>query len=158
MEPSGFAGRTLLQAEAAFLAAPWESVVVRLGGIYGPGRTRLLEQVAHGEATIPTRPTFTNRIHRDDAAGILAHLLHLPRPDPVYLGVDTDPAERGEVLRWLADRLGVPSPPTVPEPSTRGNKRASSARLIRSGYRFMYPTYREGYAALIAAHEAGYDA
>lgn len=152
-EPSGFAGRTLLRAEQEVLAAPWTSIVLRLGGIYGPGRTRLLDQVRRGEATAPSVPTYTNRIHRDDAAGALQHLLLLPAPAPVYLGVDHDPAERGEVLAWLAERLGAPAPRVSSEVTTRGNKRTRNDRLVQSGYVFRYPTYREGYASLIPAHE-----
>lgn len=152
IDPSGFAGRTLLRAEQEVLAAPWSATVLRLGGIYGPGRTRLLEQVRRGEATIPATPTYTNRIHRDDAAGALHHLLFLPDPAPVYLGVDHDPAERGEVLTWLAQQIGAPTPEVSPQCTTRGNKRARNDRLVQSGYRFLYPSYREGYAALISAH------
>lgn len=151
-DPSGFAGRTLLRAEQQVLGAPWTATVLRLGGIYGPGRTRLLEQVRRGEATAPSTPTYTNRIHRDDAAGALRHLLLLPEPDPVYLGVDHDPAERGEVLSWLAQQLGAPAPRVDTHRTTRGNKRARNDRLVHSGYRFRYPTYREGYASLIPAH------
>jgi nucleoside-diphosphate-sugar epimerase len=152
-DPSGFAGRTLLRAEQEVLAAPWTATVLRLGGIYGPGRTRLVEQVRNGEATAPSTPTYTNRIHRDDAAGALRHLLLMPDPEPVYLGVDHEPAERGEVLAWLAERLGAPEPRVSPQTTTRGNKRARNDRLVRSGYQFRYPTYREGYASLIPAHE-----
>lgn len=157
-EPSGFTGRTLVRAEQEVLGAPWTAVVIRLGGIYGPGRTRLLDQVRRGEATIPAVPTYTNRIHRDDAAGALEHLLLLEDPDPVYLGVDHDPAERGVVLRWLADRLGAPQPTMSSQTSTRGNKRARNDRLTQSGYRFVYPTFREGYEALIAPRGTGADA
>lgn len=150
--PSSFAGRTLLDGEAIVLGARPVGVVLRLGGIYGPGRTRLVDQVRAGEAVIPPRPVYTNRIHRDDAAGALHHLLTLPDPEPVYLGVDHDPAERAVVLRWLAARLGAPPPRVAtPEdaPTTRGNKRARNDRLVSSGYTFRYPTFREGYAAML---------
>ena len=147
--PSGFAGRTLLAGERLIRESSVpRPVVVRLGGIYGPGRTRLLDRVRRGEATCPPEPTYTNRIHRDDAAGVLRHVLRLDAPEAVYLGVDTDPAERCVVLSWLADRLGVPRPATG-EPSSRGSKRASSARVVVSGYAFRYPTFREGYAAML---------
>ena len=62
------------------------------------------------------------------------------------------PAPRALVVRWLARELGVPSPPADPE-DERGpytNKRCSSARLVRAGYRFEYPTFRSGYRALLA--------
>lgn len=148
-EPSGFTGRAVLAGERIVRESTVpHPVVVRLGGIYGPGRTRLLDRVRAGEATCPPEPTYSNRIHRDDAAGVLRHVLLLDAPEEVYLGVDTDPAERCEVLTWLADRLGAPRPGTG-EPSTRGNKRASSDRLVASGYTFRYPTFREGYAATI---------
>ena len=147
--PSSFAGRTVLGGERLVLdsGAP-HPTVVRLGGIYGPGRTRLLDRVGRGEATCPPEPTYTNRIHRDDAAGAIRHLLALDDPATVYLGVDTDPAERCEVLTWLAEQLGAPPPGPGPG-STRGNKRASSARLQASGYRFRYPSFREGYRAIL---------
>jgi len=147
--PEGFTGRLVLAGEGVVRTsgAP-HPVVVRLGGIYGPGRTRLLEQVRAGEATCPPEPTYTNRIHRDDAAGILRHLLAFDDPDEVYVGVDSDPAERCEVLRWLADRLGAPPPQPGPG-RTRGNKRASNGRILATGYQFRYPTFREGYAAMI---------
>ena len=147
--PSGFAGRAVRSGERLIRESGVpHPVVVRLGGIYGPGRTRLLDRVRAGAATCPHEPTYTNRVHRDDAAGILRHVLLLDAPEEIYLGVDTDPAERCEVLTWLADRLGAPRPGTGAS-STRGNKRASSARLVASGYTFRYPTFREGYAAMI---------
>lgn len=165
-EPGGFSGRRLLEGEAVVRGAPWPGVVLRLGGIYGPGRTRLVEGVRSGRARLRTGPPlYTNRIHRDDCAGALAHLLALPRPDPVYVGVDREPADEADVLRWLAARLGVPAPPVAEDGSeiptggaprrARGSKRCSSALLVASGYAFRFPTFREGYAALIEAGDAG---
>lgn len=149
--PSSFAGRTVLEGEAIVRgsAIPWPTVI-RLGGIYGPGRTRLVESVRRGEATCPPPPSYTNRIHRDDAAGAIRHLLSLPEPAQVYTGVDTDPAERCEVLTWLAEQLGAPPPATVLTGGRRGNKRVDSSRLRSSGYRFRHPTFREGYRAVLA--------
>lgn len=152
-EPSGFRGRVLLEAEESLRGRDGPVVVVRLGGIYGPGRTRLVDRVRDGEARCTGgEPRYSNRIHRDDCAGALRHLLGHPDPRPLYLGVDREPAERCEVLRWLARRLGVPEPPVVEEGggSRRSNKRCSSDRLVEDGYTFRHPTFREGYGALLA--------
>lgn len=142
----------LVEAEQRLAAGPFPGVVLRLGGIYGAGRTRLVARVRDGRAACTEGPpVYSNRIHRDDAAGALQHLLSLPQPDPVYLGVDDDPADRCEVLRFLADRLGVPPPPVRPGRAGRpGNKRCRNRRLRSSGYRLRYPSYRDGYGELLA--------
>ena len=150
--PSGFSGRRVLEGEERFRARPIPSVSLRLGGIYGPGRTRLLRRVASGEAVCPEGPpVYTNRIHSEDAAGALHHLLEHPAPEPIYLGVDHEPADLCDVLRFLARRLGVDPPRSAPreEAGRRGSKRCSSRRLRAGGYRFLYPTYRQGYDELI---------
>lgn len=155
-EPEHWSGRILLEAEALARRCAPEAVVVRCGGIYGPGRTRLVDRARRG-ATYPAgAPRWTNRIHRDDCAGVLAHLLRLPNPEPLYLGVDDEPASLEEVLRWLAARVGAPEPCAVAASDDdarheRSNKRCSNARLRASGYAFRFPTFREGYAALIGA-------
>lgn len=139
-----------------------DAVVVRLGGIYGPGRTRLVEQVRAGRLPRPLgaeAARYTNRIHRDDAAGLFAHLMAVEDPAPLYLGVDSDPAPRGVLLEFLAELVGVelPSGPgdAAPGPAERparnpGSKRCSNARALASGYRFAFPSFREGYRALLA--------
>ena len=78
----------------------WWSVSV---GIYGPGRTRLIDSVRDGSAVGPVGPpVFTNRIHRDDCARVLEHLLFLPDPAPLYLAVDDDPVRSSRCSTgWL---------------------------------------------------------
>ncbi len=150
--PGSFSGQLLLEGEQLFLGSPFPATILRLGGIYGPGRTSLIDKVRAGEASCAAgRPRHTNRIHRDDAAGALHHLMGLAQPAALYLGVDDEPAARCTVYRWLAARLGVPAPPTIAEPARRrgGNKRCRNARLRATGYPFRYPTFREGYAALL---------
>lgn len=153
--PASFSGRTLLEAESLLAdrlpGAPWTAVALRLGGIYGPGRTRLIDQVRTGSAVIPNVPRHTNRIHRDDAAGAIVQLCTMEDgPSPVYLGVDNDPADLGDVLRFLAAELGVDVPPAGDAGDARGgNKRCSNALLRSTGYSFRYPTFREGYRDIL---------
>jgi len=155
-EPAEFSGIRVFEGERLLLGSPFPATVLRLGGIYGPGRTRLIDRVRRGLAVCPEGPSlYTNRIHRDDCAGALHHLMKVDQPDQVYIGVDHEPAEQCEVLHWLAARLGV-SPPGVEPPSGsegrrhQSNKRCSNAKLIASGYTFRYPSFRDGYSALLA--------
>lgn len=151
-EPAAFSGQRLLEAEACVRASGVPSVVVRFAGIYGPGRQRLLTSVRDGSATVGPEPQITNRIHRDDCAGFLLHLLQLDNPEPLYIGVDDEPSDLRVVLEWLAETLGAPPPRTSDAGSGRergGNKRCSNRRLRASGYRLSYPSFRDGYSALI---------
>ena len=149
-EPSSDTGAVLVEAEHELGTLPG-SVAVRLGGIYGPGRTRLLERVRAGEATCPPSPVFTNRIHRDDIARLCHQLLVADDVPAVVNGVDDDPAERCEVLRWLAEALGAPPPRTSDGGRTRSNKRVRNTRLHDLGVELGYPTFRDGYAEMIAS-------
>lgn len=146
-EPLGFNGRVLLEAEAIIDEAPEEGINVRLSGIYGPGRTRLVRKVWEGNAT--ATGGWTNRIHVEDCAGVLHHLMRLENPEPLYLASDDRPATTAEVVTWMSEELGVSTP--QPGGAVSSNKRCRNARLRESGYRFRYPSFREGYPEIIRA-------
>ena len=163
-EADSFSGRCIRTGEQLLWDSPWPAVAIRFGGIYGPGRIRLIDSVRAGTATRPAGPPlYTNRIHRDDCARVLEHLLFLPDPAPLYVAVDDAPAPLDEVLGWLAARLGVPEPrrgaqpPLKPGAETRrdpalrlrASKRCRNTRLRASGFQFRYPSYRDGYTALL---------
>jgi len=153
-EPRAHGGLRLLEAEDVLRHAPFPGTVVRFAGIYGPRRTRLLERVRASQAVYQAGPPrYTNRIHRDDCAGVLHHLLDLEAPEDLYLGVDSEPAEELEVMKWLAGSLGAHPPrPAHGDERKRGrgsNKRCRNQRLLDSGYAFQYPSFREGYMGLI---------
>ncbi|QTF92843.1 SDR family oxidoreductase [Halomonas sp. BM-2019] len=153
-EPSGFAGALLREAERTLLEHPRPGTVVRFSGIYGPGRDRLIRQVSEGRIAPASPAMYTNRIHRDDCAGVLAHLIERTLADePVddlYLASDCEPAPLHEVMAWLARQLKVEATETIQSPlRRRASKRCSNARLLASGYEFRYPSYREGYAQVL---------
>ncbi len=147
--PSSFQGQTMLDSESLALSSPFETAVIRFGGIYGPGRTRMIDQLRRSALTIPAGRSYTNRIHRDDCAGVHMHLLDASTVEPHYVGVDCDPAPRREVVDWIANQLGVPPAAENEEAPAGLNKRCRNRRLLASGYRFEYPTFREGYGSLL---------
>jgi nucleoside-diphosphate-sugar epimerase len=154
-EPAHFSGRRLLEAEAVLRASGMPGIALRLGGIYGPRRTRLVDEVRQGRAALARGgPHYTNRIHRDDCVGALDHLIDLADPAGCYLGVDSDPEDEAVVMNWLADAIGANVPRLAGADQRRvrrsGSKRCRNALLLASGYAFRYPSYRDGYAALIA--------
>ncbi|MDT0195484.1 SDR family oxidoreductase [Arthrobacter sp. AB6] len=156
--PGGFSGRVLLEAEqllqATFSGTATTATSLRLGGIYGPGRTRLIDQVRGGTAVVPEDARYTNRIHRDDAAAAIVHLATMPpEPAPVYVGVDNDPADLGTVLRFLAAELGLEEPPVGDAgPARGGNKRCRNELLRSTGFQFAFPSFREGYRDILAGN------
>ncbi len=165
--PRNFRGRRMLEAES--LLRPGD-LAVRLGGIYGygEGRSALLEEAAEGwiypdQDPSPSRSRYGNRIHITDAVGLLGHLT-LSRAGgaaerSVLLGVDSEPAPRIEIIRWLQRRLGVRPRRPAPEAAlarlaAAPNKRCRNDRLIESGYTLQHPNFRSGYAGLIAERRA----
>lgn len=143
--PPAFNGRVLREAERE-LACHRGAVVLRLTGLYGPGRDALLR---HARAGTPGRPHWTNRLHVDDAAAALSHLMDLPEPQPLYLGSDDLPARESEVLAWMRTCEGLPD--VAAATGTESGRRVSSARLRASGWAPQFPDYRRGYAGLMAA-------
>ena len=148
--PLGFNGAILLEAEALWRARLPAQPVLRLAGLYGPGRTRLLDALRAGRAHAPRDPPFyVNRMQVDDAAAALDHLLSLPAPVSLYLGCDDVPLPQFELYAALAGMLGAPAPGVGPPPAGIGNKRLSNARLRASGFAPVWTDARRGYAALI---------
>jgi nucleoside-diphosphate-sugar epimerase len=157
-EPSGFSGRVLVEAEellqSRLAGSGATAVSLRLGGIYGPGRTRLIDQVRSGAAVVPQDVRYTNRIHRDDAAAAIVHLATMAaEPAPVYVGVDNDPADLGTVLRFLASEMALAEPPVGDAgPARGGNKRCRNGLLRGTGFGFTFPSFREGYRDILAGN------
>jgi nucleoside-diphosphate-sugar epimerase len=158
-EPAGFNGRILLEAERVALASGLPATCVRLSGIYGPGREWLLGQVRQGYQVSSEPPLYGNRIHAEDAAGLLAFLLQADRLgvalDELYIGVDDGPAPLHEVVGWLRERMGVSAGSADVRIRRTGNKRCSNARARALGWAPRYPGFREGYSALLDSAAEG---
>ncbi|TBR40207.1 MULTISPECIES: NAD-dependent epimerase/dehydratase family protein [Dyella] len=149
-DPPGFNGRILREAEQWLALQGLPAVSMRLAGIYGAGRTQLLDRIRAGVARVPRgSPHWSNRIHADDAAAAIAHVLSLPEVDPLYLGVDDTPLPMDVLYDALADLMHVPRPAEGPAPAGIGSKKLSNARLKATGFRCQWPDAREGYRALV---------
>jgi nucleoside-diphosphate-sugar epimerase len=149
--PAGYNGRVMLEAEQLLRDSGLPHCCLRLAGIYGPGRLWLVRQVdallAGGDWPAPA---FTNRIHRDDAARLVAFLIEralagAPVPDTL-IGVDDAPVLNHEVLGWIAVQRGVMIDAPGPYDEAPGGKRLSNARLHALGFALEYPDYLAGYA------------
>ncbi|WP_421698810.1 NAD-dependent epimerase/dehydratase family protein [Ancylobacter sp.] len=163
--------RRRIEAEAGWQAlgrrAGRPVAVLRLGGIYGPGRNALID-VADGTARcIEREGQVFNRIHVDDIAGAIAAAV-AQRFDGVVNVVDDEPSPSCAPVRHAAQLLGVepPVPERFEEASARmspmalsfwaDNRRVRNERLhALLGGALRYPTYREGLSALAAALPAG---
>jgi dTDP-4-dehydrorhamnose reductase len=149
-----FAG-AIIDAEERFLEALPGGVILRAAGLYGDGPGRFLRRVAAGKRSAADPLRYTNRIHRDDLAAFMAHLLVQPHSERVYNLVDDAPAPVQDVERWLCEQLQLPYEHSL-EPSSDQidaspvvHKRVRNSRLHASGFELAYPTYREGYGAVL---------
>lgn len=153
-DPTGFNGKMLLKMEQLAAACTDKLVVVRISGIYGPGRERLIRMAVSKDLEIQKSPPyFTNRIHRDDAAAALKHLLEIDKPEALYLASDDLPAPRYEVVEWLARAQGKPAPVAVAAEEASRGKRVSNKKLRNSGFNLSYPDYRAGYGSVLSSRK-----
>lgn len=149
-----FSGLLMREAEQALLDHALPGSVVRFSGIYGPGRDRMIRQVAEGRVAAITPEIYSNRIHRDDCTGIIAHLIRRQESgeplEDIYLGSDCEPVTMHNVMMWLAQQLKVAATETMQSPlRRRASKRCDNQRLIDAGYQFRFPSYREGYTQVL---------
>lgn len=155
-EAHSFSTSRILEGEELVLQSEIPATTVRLGGIYGPDRTHLIDLVREGKAHC-MEDVWSNRIHSEDCVGILKHLVEQDIEGKalkdLYIGVDSQPSLSCEVYEWLAEQLSVSDiehlEPTENSRLMRSNKKISNARILSTGYEFKYPNYQQGYTALI---------
>jgi nucleoside-diphosphate-sugar epimerase len=158
-EPAAETAQVLVETEEVLLEAArqreFPAVILRVAGIYGPGRGYWFKQYLEGEAKIEgDGRRFLNMIHRDDVIGSIVAALKQARPGEVYNATDDEPVSQLGFLQWLSEKLGRPLPPFVPEDTETARKRALTNKRISNrklkadlNYKFKYPTFREGYTA-----------
>jgi nucleoside-diphosphate-sugar epimerase len=156
VDPQNFNGRILFESEQWLSQFGRErsihTINLRLSGIYGPGRLNLLEKLKLGQVGAPTWPIhWANRIHVEDAASAIMHLIDLPDPMNTYLVTDSSPLPLRTLYEALAQLVGGPIPPETTAPQFVGSKRLSNTRLRQSGFELTWPDSRNGYASMIQA-------
>ena len=150
-EPLTERGRILRQAENIVL--DHGGIVLRVAGIYGPGRSFLLRSVIN-QAPLPSVPDrFVNQVHRDDAASAIFFLAEHKAISPprIFNAVDDLPVLRSEILAWLSAELRIPLSPAegIRAARTDSNKRVTNAKLRALGWALMYPNYIEAFTRSI---------
>lgn len=148
--PSGPTGEVLVEAEEAVLGAARRGIpsrIVRLSGLYGPGRMGIVERVRAGRLALgPGDDAWMNFCHLEDAVAFVLAALARGENGRVYHGSDAAPARRREVVEWIAARLGIPAP-TAAAPAQGPNRRIRSDRTRAAlGVELRYPSFREGLA------------
>lgn len=152
----------ILQATEAIAQAAtgaWRRFfILRLAGIYGPGRHYLLDQVRTGSVAGEGAHRL-NLIHRDDVCAAIWAALAAPVEvgSDVFNVADDSPAPKAEVVAWLAARLGV-APPTFTGLPAGGRRAVTPDRVVVNaklraclGWTPRYRDFRAGYENVLAA-------
>lgn len=148
-QPADFGGQRLLEAETLLQTLACGTTVLRLSGIYGPGRLRMLN-LAKSPDNWPKQNIWSNRIHRDDAAAFMIFLIKQVLAGNAvqncFIVTDSNPVPQYEVLNWLATQLQTGKPEQLP---ASGGKRLSNKHMLETGFKLQYPDYRAGYRTLL---------
>jgi nucleoside-diphosphate-sugar epimerase len=151
--PAGATAEVLVEAERLVRGAAGPDLrasVVRLSGLYGPGRAGIVERVRSGALALgPGDDAWMNFCHLEDAVTFVVAALDRGEGGAVYHGSDGAPARRREVVEWIATRLGIAPPradAAAPGPSRRILSAGTRAALSLS---LAFPSFREGLATLL---------
>ncbi len=162
LTPATKRGQARVRAEADWATLGLPLHIFRLAGIYGPGRGPF-EKVRQGTARRIVRPgQVFSRIHVADIAQILAASIARPNPGAAYNLCDDDPAPPEDVIAFAAELLGLPVPPpedfATAEMTPMARSFYAESKKVRNdrikaelGVRLIYPDYRTGLRALLAA-------
>jgi nucleoside-diphosphate-sugar epimerase len=151
--PATPTGAVLVEAERRVLAAAARGArasVLRLSGLYGPGRSGITGRVRSGLLALgPGDDAWMNFCHRDDAVAFVLAALERAAAGAILHGSDARPARRREVVTWIAARLGI-DPPRTERVAPGPNRRVRSERTREQlGVSLRYPSLEDGLAALV---------
>ena len=150
-KPADFGGERLLEGENLLDNLSCKSTKLRLSGIYGTGRLYLVN-MAKDFSKWPADNNWSNRIHRDDAAGFIAFLVEKVAQNQTvndcYIVTDDMPTQQYDVLRWLATQMQLDTS-QIKTPQTQSGKRLSNQRLRDTGFELQYPNYQAGYSEIL---------
>ncbi len=146
--------------ESASPAACARKFILRLAGIYGPGRHHLLDQLRDGVLTLNGSGDHRlNLVHRDDIVAAILTCLRAPASvsGDIFNVADTGPAMRSDVVRWLSAQLGRATPAFDGSATARRAGAPMPDRVVSSGkirqvlgWQPRYPDYRAGFESLLS--------
>jgi len=157
-DPTQPRGQLLLEGEQLWLDATHDTRVVRLAGLYGPGRVIGQSMIQQQAPIVGDPDSKLNLIHRDDAAALILAMLTTASASRVELGCDDKPVKRIDYYSHLAERLNLPAPTVMDEQQAMDELNINPSRLRRAGsktcrnkptckrtgWRPAYPSFREG--------------
>ena len=151
-EPADYGGEALMEAEIITQQLKDKATVLRLSGIYGPNRARMIQLAQSNPGNWPAINNWSNRIHEEDAARFIVFLMRQilihKSVEPLYLVTDGVPTKQYDVLMWIRKRLQLPID-TVELPIVEGGKQLRSILLNETGFTLKYPDFTHGYEAMI---------
>jgi nucleoside-diphosphate-sugar epimerase len=155
--PASPSAEILVQAEREVLAAADRGVpsrVVRLSGLYGPGRFGVIDRVRNGVMALgPGDDVWTNWCHLDDAVQAVVAVLDRGESGCIYHASDAHPARRRDVVEHIAAHLGIQAPRLDDAPSRRATAPLANRRILSEqtrktlGISLSYPSFRDGLAS-----------
>ncbi len=160
-QPESETGQVLVEAEQRLVqlhrSCGFPGMVLRLSGIYGPGRGYAWKRIQQGNAVIEAPGNrWVNMIHREDAASAVVSVFQKGQRGAIYNVTDDTPVPQLEFYQWLANTSGYPMPKIVEhdplKPSKRQvtHKRISNRKLRQlAGFSLKYPSYQQGYPGLM---------
>jgi len=152
-EPDSEGGRLAVEAEEVVRDSAIESAILRMSGLYGPGRLlRRVEQMRSGEAIAGDGEAWLNLIHVEDAAGAVVLAVERSAKEPAgpetFLVSDDRPVRRREYYGRLAELTDSPPPVFDVSKESRSGGMGKRCRNTRAkevlGLVLRYPTFEEG--------------
>ena len=149
--PASPAAEVLVEAERLVQAADAPGLranLLRLSGLYGPGRNWPVERVRSGQIALgPGDGAWLNLCHLEDAVAAVVAVLERGAPGRVYHASDAEPVRRRDLVTWVAGRLGIPPPrlpPGGPGPTLPDRRIHADRSRAELGISLRHPTFREG--------------
>ena len=149
-------GQILLAAERECLSGipqfSFSRKVIRFSGLYGPDRHLLVDKIRRGEPMGGCPDRYLNLLHRDDAVSSILSVLSSADGSEVFNACDGQHVTRGQIAKWVAQRLGVQEPEFTGIGSDRGaNRRVDSSKLRRTfNWAPKFPDFQSGYEDFLA--------